>query len=59
MSSVRVVFDPATVTSDISHLQQQVGESGALLGDFYYRLYNIDGSINYSQKQTIQYRKQN
>lgn len=55
MSSVRVVFDPATVTSDISHLQHEVGESGALLGDFYYRLYNIDGSRNYSQKQTIQY----
>lgn len=55
MSSVRVVFDPATVTSDISQLQDEVGESGALLGNFYYRIYNIDGSISYSQKQTIQY----
>lgn len=55
MNSVRVVFDPATVTSDISHLQQEVGVSGALLGNFYYRLYNINESINYSEKQTIQY----
>jgi len=51
----RIVFDPATVTSDISQLQDEVGESGALLGDFYYRLYNIDGSRNDSRKQNIQY----
>ena len=55
MSSVRVVFDPATVTSDISHLQQEVGVSGALLGNFYYRIYNIDESRNDSRKQNIQY----
>lgn len=54
MSSVRVVFDPATVTSDISHLQQQVGESGALLGDFYYRIYNPDETYNLVYKETFQ-----
>ena len=55
MSSVRVVFDPATVTSDISQLQDEVGVSGALLGNFYYRIYNIDESRNDSRKQNIQY----
>lgn len=52
--SVRVVFDPATVTTDISHLQQQVGISGALLGDFYYRIYNPDGTYNFVYKESLQ-----
>jgi len=54
MSSVRVVFDPATITSDISHLQQEVGVSGALLGNFYYRISNINGSYNLVYKETFQ-----
>lgn len=54
MSSVRVVFDPATVTSSISLLQDEVGESGALLGNFYYRIHNTDRSYNLVYKETFQ-----
>ena len=50
----RIVFDPATVTSDISQLQDEVGESGALLGDFYYRLSNLNETDNLVYKETIQ-----
>ena len=51
---LRSVFDPATVTSDISHLQDEVGESGALLGDFYYRISNPDETDNLVYKETFQ-----
>jgi hypothetical protein len=51
----RSIFDPSQVVTDISRLQYEVGVSGALLGDFYYRLSNIDGSRNDSKKHNIQY----
>ena len=50
----RIVFDPQILVSDISHLQDEVGVSGALLGDFYYRIYNLNGNKNSVYKETIQ-----
>ena len=51
---LRTVFDPQTVVGDISQLQDEVGESGALLGNFYYRIYNTDRSYNLVYKETFQ-----
>ena len=53
-SSTRVIFDPSQIVTDISHLQHEVGESGALLGDFYYRISNPDETKNLVYKETIQ-----